>query len=51
MGSWSLRTVATGTPLGIWTMESRESLPLSVDVFTGTPTTGKGVMEATIPGR
>src|SRR5690606_2056977 len=43
--------VPTGTPPGIWTMESRESSPFSALDFTGTPSTGSSVMEATMPGR
>mmetsp|Transcript_9410 Transcript_9410/g.31879 ORF Transcript_9410/g.31879 Transcript_9410/m.31879 type:complete len:254 (-) Transcript_9410:364-1125(-) len=46
-----MATVATGTPRGICTMDSSESFPLRVEVFTGTPTTGSGVMAATMPGR
>lgn len=36
-----------------WTMERRASMPSRWDPlgFTGTPTTGKGVIEATIPGK
>jgi uncharacterized membrane protein YeiH len=47
----SMATVATGTPAGIWTMDSSESSPLSVRLLTGTPMTGSGEMAATIPGR
>jgi hypothetical protein len=36
---------------GIWTMESKESLPLKIEVLTGTPMTGRGVIAATIPGK
>ena len=43
--------VATGTPPGIWTMESSESRPDSALLWTGTPMTGTVVREATIPGR
>ena len=46
-----MATVATGTPLGIWTMERSESSPLSVDERTGTPMTGSTVLAAVIPGR
>ncbi|KAH3669382.1 hypothetical protein OGAPHI_001503 [Ogataea philodendri] len=46
-----MATVATGTPLGIWTIECSESTPSSVEPLTGTPITGSGVMAATIPGR
>src|SRR4029077_5694991 len=38
--------VATGMPPGIWAMESRLSSPLSARVSTGTPSTGKTVIEA-----
>src|SRR5919199_4685895 len=44
-------TVATGTPAGIWTIESSESIPSRCCNGTGTPITGSGVAEATIPGR
>ena len=44
-------TVATGTPAGIWTMESRESMPSRCFKGTGTPITGSGVIAATMPGR
>ena len=40
----SMATVATGTPFGIWTIESRESRPSSELVFTGTPMTGRTVI-------
>ncbi len=43
--------VATGTPLGIWTMESRLSSPSSCESATGTPMTGRVVTEASMPGR
>ena len=43
--------VATGTPLGICTMESRLSRPSSWERATGTPMTGSVVTEASIPGR
>ena len=43
--------VATGTPLGICTMESRLSRPSRCDSATGTPITGRVVTEASIPGR
>jgi hypothetical protein len=38
-------------PRGIWTIESNESTPLSVLLSTGTPSTGKIVIAASIPGR
>mmetsp|Transcript_48310 Transcript_48310/g.114089 ORF Transcript_48310/g.114089 Transcript_48310/m.114089 type:complete len:273 (-) Transcript_48310:904-1722(-) len=47
----SMATVATGTPRGICTIESSESLPDSAVVLTGTPMTGTGVMAATMPGK
>src|SRR6185312_8516282 len=43
--------VATGTPPGIWAMESSESRPFKARLCTGTPNTGKVVMLATMPGR
>ena len=43
--------VATGTPAGIWTIESRESMPSRWRSGTGTPTTGSGVTAASMPGR
>src|SRR5262249_16381916 len=46
-----MATVATGTPAGIWTMESRESSPPKAAVSTGTPITGSGVYAAGMPGR
>ena len=46
-----MATVATGTPAGIWTIESSESRPSSFASGTGTPITGSGVAEATMPGR
>ncbi len=36
-------TVATGTPAGIWTIESSESMPSRCSSGTGTPMTGSGV--------
>lgn len=44
-------TVATGTPAGIWTMDSSESMPSRCFSGTGTPMTGSGVTAASIPGR
>ena len=44
-------TVATGTPAGICTMESSESMPSRYFSGTGTPITGSGVTDASIPGR
>ena len=44
-------TVATGTPLGIWTMASSESRPPRLARATGTPITGSGVAAARTPAR
>ena len=44
-------TVATGTPAGICTIDRSESIPSRYFNGTGTPMTGSGVAEATIPGR
>ena len=46
-----MASVPTGTPRGIWTMDSRLSRPDRVFVWIGTPSTGRGVMEAVMPGR
>ena len=46
-----MATVATGIPLGICTMEYRESTPPRSDVFMGIPITGIGKIAAHIPGR
>ena len=46
-----MASVPTGTPAGIWTMESSESSPFSVRDSTGTPSTGSGVFAAVMPGR
>ena len=43
--------VATGTPEGIWTIDSSASMPSSAVIGTGTPITGSRVTEASIPGR
>lgn len=43
--------VPTGMPAGIWTIDSRLSLPLSALLSTGTPKTGRAVMAAVMPGR
>src|SRR3569833_2899580 len=43
--------VPTGTPAGICTMDSRESMPLRACDCTGTPSTGNTVFAATMPGR
>src|SRR3954469_11452758 len=41
---------ATGTPDGICTIESSESIPPRSDVFIGTPMTGSSVYAAITPG-
>ena len=46
-----MASVATGTPAGIWTIESSESSPFSAAPCTGTPSTGSVVWAATMPGR
>ena len=46
-----IATVATGTPLGICTIDSSESIPSRYFSGTGTPITGSGVRAASIPGR
>ena len=46
-----MATVATGTPAGICTMDSSESIPSRYFSGTGTPITGSGVTAASIPGR
>ena len=46
-----IASVPTGTPAGIWTIESRLSRPASALVSTGTPSTGSRVIEAAMPGR
>src|SRR4051794_38385275 len=43
--------VPTGTPFGIWTIDRSESTPRKTLLSTGTPSTGKSVSAATIPGR
>ena len=43
--------VATGTPAGIWAIDSSESRPPRLASGTGTPITGSEVTEASIPGR
>ena len=49
--AFPMATVATGTPRGIWTIESSESSPSSWESGIGTPMTGRSVWAATIPGR
>src|SRR3990172_2486984 len=46
-----IASVPTGTPPGIWAIESRLSSPLSVRLSIGTPSTGRVVSEATMPGK
>ena len=43
--------VATGMPLGIWTIDSSESSPRRYFDGTGTPSTGTVVLAASMPGR
>src|SRR3546814_9413080 len=43
--------VATGTPLGICTIDSKESSPRRYLEGTGTPNTGTGVSAAIMPGK
>ena len=45
-----MATVATGTPRGIWTIDSSESRPPRCWVGIGTPMTGRAVLAASIPG-
>ena len=45
------RPSATGTPAGICTIESSESMPSRCLSGTGTPITGSGVTDASMPGR
>src|SRR5271166_440554 len=46
-----MASAPTGTPAGIWTIESRLSWPKSALVGTGTPKTGRVVKAAAMPGR
>jgi hypothetical protein len=46
-----IASAPTGIPAGICTIESRESMPFSARDSTGTPSTGRVVFEAVIPGR
>ncbi len=46
-----MASVPTGTPPGIWTIDSSESTPWSAWLSTGTPSTGRRVWAATMPGR
>ncbi len=43
--------VPTGIPVGIWTIDIRESMPSRLLVWIGTPSTGNSVIEAVMPGR
>ena len=44
-------SVPTGTPAGICTIDSSESIPCSALDCTGTPSTGNEVFAAIMPGR
>ena len=46
-----MANVATGTPLGIWTIECSESTPFRYLLDTGTPSTGTVVLAASMPGK
>src|SRR5918993_3173881 len=46
-----IATVATGMPPGICTIDNSESMPSRYFSGTGTPMTGSGVTEASMPGR
>src|SRR5204862_8069915 len=46
-----IANVATGTPAGICTIDSSESSPPSDFDCTGTPSTGRRVLAAVMPGR
>ena len=46
-----MASVPTGTPFGICTIESSASTPLSAVAGIGTPSTGRTVLAATIPGQ
>src|SRR3954466_2301639 len=46
-----MASVPTGMPPGIWTIDSRLSIPLREWLSIGTPKTGSGVMAAAMPGR
>ena len=46
-----IASVPTGTPAGIWTIDNRLSMPFSDLVSTGTPSTGRLVIDAAMPGR
>ncbi len=46
-----MASVPTGMPPGIWTIDSRLSMPDSALLSTGTPSTGSAVIDAAMPGR
>ena len=46
-----IASVPTGTPAGICTIDSSESIPFSALDSTGTPSTGRWVFAAAMPGR
>jgi hypothetical protein len=46
-----MASVPTGTPAGIWTIDSSESSPFRAWLCTGTPSTGRTVCAAAMPGR
>jgi hypothetical protein len=46
-----IASVATGTPAGIWTIDSRLSRPDRAVDSTGTPSTGSRVIDAVMPGK
>ncbi len=51
MRAFPIETVATGTPAGICTIDSSESIPSRYFSGTGTPITGSGVTDASMPGQ
>ena len=46
-----IASVPTGTPAGIWTIDSRLSMPFSAWLSIGTPSTGSEVIDAVMPGQ
>ena len=46
-----MANVPTGTPAGIWTIDSSASVPCSAVTGIGTPNTGSSVFDAVMPGR
>ena len=46
-----IATVATGMPVGIWTVDNSESIPFNAALCIGTPITGSTVCAATTPAR